>query len=221
MPVYIHKQGSAFMAVLFFSRNLVTDICNAVARWVAVCGLVTVFWMVGAGFPVAAQSAVAQTAPQQSALEKLVIVTANGEKIFQVEVMRTMDERARGLMFRRYLPQDRGMLFDFAVEAQVAMLHPAEVAHGALCRIIEFQLGAELCVRGGSQCRKVGVSRPSSGATGRTRQVLCFHIRTLVEYDQWHPKEQPSPVPPARSAWDSFIFHARQTPTQRPLTNVP
>ena len=121
MPVYIHKQGSAFMAVLFFSRNLVTDICNAVARWVAVCGLVTVFWMVGAGFPVAAQSAVAQTAPQQSALEKLVIVTANGEKIFQVEVMRTMDERARGLMFRRYLPQDRGMLFDFAVEAQVAM----------------------------------------------------------------------------------------------------
>ena len=24
-------------------------------------------------------------------------------------------------------------------------------------------------------------------------------MRTLVEYDQWHPKEQPSPVPPARS----------------------
>ena len=48
-------------------------------------------------------------------------MTAAGEKTFQVEVIRTMDERARGLMFRRYLPADRGMLFDFAVEAQVAM----------------------------------------------------------------------------------------------------
>ena len=61
------------------------------------------------------------TTPQPSALEKLVIVTADGPKTFQVEVMRTMEERARGLMFRRYLPRDRGMLFDFAVEAPVAM----------------------------------------------------------------------------------------------------
>lgn len=67
------------------------------------------------------QSAFAQTPPAQKALEKLTIATAGGEKLFQVEVMRTMDERARGLMFRRYLPADRGMLFDFAVEAQVAM----------------------------------------------------------------------------------------------------
>jgi uncharacterized membrane protein (UPF0127 family) len=67
------------------------------------------------------QPAFAQTPPAQKALEKLTIATPGGEKIFQVEVMRTMDERARGLMFRRYLPADRGMLFDFAAEAQVAM----------------------------------------------------------------------------------------------------
>ena len=77
---------------------------------------------IGAGpAPATAQSAVAQTPSQQATLERLVIVTADGEIAFQVEVMRTMDERARGLMFRRYLPRDRGMLFDFAVEAQVAM----------------------------------------------------------------------------------------------------
>jgi uncharacterized membrane protein (UPF0127 family) len=35
--------------------------------------------------------------------------------------MRTLDERARGLMFRRYLPADRGMLFEFGAEAPVAM----------------------------------------------------------------------------------------------------
>ena len=76
----------------------------------------------GHGFAQTVAQTLAQTAaPQQKTLEPLIIVTAAGQKNFQVEVMRTMDERARGLMFRRYLPADRGMLFDFAVEAQVAM----------------------------------------------------------------------------------------------------
>jgi uncharacterized protein len=71
--------------------------------------------------PALAQSLLLQGQSQQNPLEKLIIVSRTGENFFQVEVMRTMDERARGLMFRRYLPADRGMLFDFAVEAQVAM----------------------------------------------------------------------------------------------------
>ncbi len=58
-------------------------------------------------------------------LEKLTIVStqngANKDNVFMVEVMRTVDERARGLMFRRYLPADRGMLFEFGAEAPVAM----------------------------------------------------------------------------------------------------
>ncbi|MCP8939902.1 DUF192 domain-containing protein [Alsobacter sp. SYSU M60028] len=57
----------------------------------------------------------------EAALEKLVIVTAQGPKTFEVEVMRTDEERARGLMFRRYLPPDRGMLFDFK-DVQTAMM---------------------------------------------------------------------------------------------------
>ena len=55
-------------------------------------------------------------------LEPLVIVTQGGARhAFQVEVARTDDDRARGLMFRRSMPADRGMLFDFRRVEQVAM----------------------------------------------------------------------------------------------------
>ena len=35
--------------------------------------------------------------------------------------MRSGPQRERGLMFRRFLPQDRGMLFDFGTERPVMM----------------------------------------------------------------------------------------------------
>ena len=49
----------------------------------------------------------------EGGLEKFEILTSDGARVFQVEVMRTESERARGLMFRRYMPDDRGMLFAF------------------------------------------------------------------------------------------------------------
>jgi uncharacterized membrane protein (UPF0127 family) len=55
------------------------------------------------------------------ALEPLAIVTASGRHAFQVEVMRTPDQRAKGLMHRQHLPADRGMLFDFGRVEPVAM----------------------------------------------------------------------------------------------------
>ncbi len=57
----------------------------------------------------------------RAALEKLEIVTSSGAHQFSVEVMRTQAQRERGLMFRRSLPADQGMLFDFQVEQPVAM----------------------------------------------------------------------------------------------------
>lgn len=54
-------------------------------------------------------------------LEPLTFETAGGSRAFSVEVMRTDADRARGLMFRRYLPADRGMLFLFDREQIVAM----------------------------------------------------------------------------------------------------
>jgi uncharacterized membrane protein (UPF0127 family) len=49
------------------------------------------------------------------------IVTATGEHLFKVEMADTPKTRARGLMFRKSMPADRGMLFDFKVEGPVSM----------------------------------------------------------------------------------------------------
>jgi uncharacterized membrane protein (UPF0127 family) len=63
----------------------------------------------------------AQSPAPPGELESLTLVTASGEHAFKVEVMRTDEQRARGLMFRKHLPADRGMLFDFKVEQRVMM----------------------------------------------------------------------------------------------------
>ena len=55
------------------------------------------------------------------ALEKVQIDTANGPVIFDVEIMRTEAERERGLMFRAFMPEMRGMMFDFATPQTVRM----------------------------------------------------------------------------------------------------
>ena len=69
-----------------------------------------------------ARPAHAQAAAETAALESLQIASGAGAKLsFQVEVMRTDAERAKGLMFRRFLPADRGMLFDFKTEQPVMM----------------------------------------------------------------------------------------------------
>jgi uncharacterized protein len=57
----------------------------------------------------------------QSRLERFEIATSGGKQVFQVEVMRTPEEKAKGLMFRQFLPDDRGMLFDFEREQPVSM----------------------------------------------------------------------------------------------------
>jgi hypothetical protein len=57
----------------------------------------------------------------EARLEQLELVTATGRHVFRIEVARTSDERARGLMYRRSMPEDRGMLFDFHAENIVMM----------------------------------------------------------------------------------------------------
>ena len=57
----------------------------------------------------------------EGALEPLAIVSANGRHDFQVEVARKEPDRQRGLMDRRYMPPDRGMLFDFEREQPIMM----------------------------------------------------------------------------------------------------
>ncbi|TDR93285.1 DUF192 domain-containing protein [Enterovirga rhinocerotis] len=62
-----------------------------------------------------AGSASAQT------FEPLTIVSQSGRHAFEVEVARTDDERAQGLMYRRSMAPDRGMLFDFKRVEPISM----------------------------------------------------------------------------------------------------
>ncbi|MGZ6023323.1 MAG: DUF192 domain-containing protein [Rhizomicrobium sp.] len=53
-------------------------------------------------------------------IETLEIASQNGVHPFSVELASNDDERSRGLMFRKELPEGKGMLFDFQTEQPVA-----------------------------------------------------------------------------------------------------
>jgi len=64
---------------------------------------------------------VAFAAPARAdGLELLQFVTASGTHDFKVEIAADDVTRERGLMNRRYMPADHGMLFEFPVEAPVS-----------------------------------------------------------------------------------------------------
>jgi uncharacterized membrane protein (UPF0127 family) len=54
-------------------------------------------------------------------VEPLTIDSADGRFEFEVEVAATPAERSRGLMYRRQLADDRGMLFDFGSTGPASM----------------------------------------------------------------------------------------------------
>ena len=68
------------------------------------------FGIVVLGSPVRAQTA---------SLQKVEIATKGGTHSFLVEIAANDEERARGLMYRKELPEGRGMLFDFKREQDV------------------------------------------------------------------------------------------------------
>jgi uncharacterized membrane protein (UPF0127 family) len=61
------------------------------------------------------------TAQSEMLVETVVVVTASGKTEFQTEIAATEKERETGLMFRRHLPANRAMLFDFGTTRDVAM----------------------------------------------------------------------------------------------------
>lgn len=64
----------------------------------------------------------APAAAQESArTEPLTIQAKSGQHRFAVEVMRTDADRSRGLMYRRSMAADHGMLFDFERVEPVSM----------------------------------------------------------------------------------------------------
>lgn len=70
----------------------------------------------------AALTLVVHQAPAFAAeFQPLEIVTKSGVRTFSVEIAKTDEERATGLMYRKELADGRGMLFDFTPEQQVSM----------------------------------------------------------------------------------------------------
>jgi len=58
---------------------------------------------------------------QGATFQPLEIVTKSGVQFFSVEMATTEEEKTTGLMYRKELPDGKGMLFDFSPEQQVSM----------------------------------------------------------------------------------------------------
>jgi uncharacterized protein len=58
--------------------------------------------------------------PWAADMQTLEIASKNGVHAFAVEMAVTPEEQARGLMFRRSVPEGQGMLFDFKREQELS-----------------------------------------------------------------------------------------------------
>lgn len=56
-----------------------------------------------------------------ASVQPLEIATKSGVHVFSVEMATTEDEKQTGLMWRKELPDGKGMLFDFSPEQQISM----------------------------------------------------------------------------------------------------
>jgi uncharacterized membrane protein (UPF0127 family) len=56
-----------------------------------------------------------------ASFQPLEIVTKSGVQVFSVEMATTDEEKQTGLMYRKELPDGKGMLFDFSPEQEVTM----------------------------------------------------------------------------------------------------
>jgi uncharacterized membrane protein (UPF0127 family) len=69
---------------------------------------------------IAAASVLPSRTGWSATVEVLEIASQTGVHSFSVEVVASDEERSRGLMFRKELPEGKGMLFDFIAEQPVA-----------------------------------------------------------------------------------------------------
>jgi uncharacterized membrane protein (UPF0127 family) len=63
----------------------------------------------------------ANPAVQAASVQPLEIATKSGVRVFLVEMATTEEEKTQGLMYRKELPDGKGMLFDFSPEQQISM----------------------------------------------------------------------------------------------------
>ncbi len=88
-------------------------------RWLERCSRRTGRWLVALAIFVVAVGATGDA--RAAELQTLEIATKTGVQVFSVEVATTEEEKRTGLMYRKELPDGRGMLFDFSPEQEVSM----------------------------------------------------------------------------------------------------
>ena len=76
--------------------------------WLLVAAVVVLCWFCG-------------LEARAASIQPLEIVTKSGVQFFSVEMATTDEEKTTGLMYRKELPDGKGMLFDFSPEQQVSM----------------------------------------------------------------------------------------------------
>jgi uncharacterized membrane protein (UPF0127 family) len=76
--------------------------------WTAFALVSALFWFMGVG-------------AHAATIQPLEIVTKTGVHVFSVEMATTEEEKTTGLMYRKELPEGKGMLFDFSPEQEVSM----------------------------------------------------------------------------------------------------
>jgi uncharacterized membrane protein (UPF0127 family) len=76
--------------------------------WLLVAAVVVLCWFSG-------------LEARAASIQPLEIVTKSGVQFFSVEMATTDEEKTTGLMYRKELPDGKGMLFDFSPEQQVSM----------------------------------------------------------------------------------------------------
>ncbi len=85
----------------------------------------TLFWIVALAFVVmwfATGEETEKAAAPQPERHRLHIRTVAGDThTFAIEIARTWEEKRHGLMFRKHLPENQGMLFDFNYAQPLAM----------------------------------------------------------------------------------------------------
>ncbi len=92
-----------------------------VARWCERRFRVAKRWALALMLMLAAVGLTVSGAARAAELQTLEIVTRSGVQVFAVEVATTEEEKRTGLMYRKELPDGRGMLFDFSPEQEISM----------------------------------------------------------------------------------------------------
>ncbi|MBX3529747.1 MAG: DUF192 domain-containing protein [Rhizobiaceae bacterium] len=95
-----------------------TEFLRRTAAALIVASLATPFALPAVVAPAAAQSGQPMLLPVDP--DRLVAETASNGPSFSIEIADTDAERSAGLMFRRVMPDDRGMLFVFEETRRVA-----------------------------------------------------------------------------------------------------